>query len=198
VTSTGATGEPGWSATDPLELRRLGMRVRLKRVGLDESQRGLAERAGIDRVKLASIERGECAPGAGALARLAAALGVPVAELTSDVGWDRALAAAVNRLPPAGTQPQPRRPTQDMGAPAGWQLGRRLRLFRLAREQSQVELGRRVGIPAGQVGEIERGVREPDADLLDQLAAALDIPTVRLTSDDRWDQILAGPPTPAA
>jgi transcriptional regulator with XRE-family HTH domain len=62
-------------------LRALGMRVRLRRVGGGKPQAQLGERAGVSRVTVGSIERGDHAASVLALWRLADALGVTITEL---------------------------------------------------------------------------------------------------------------------
>lgn len=62
-------------------LLAVGMRVRLGRVALRESQDGLAARAGVSRVTLGSIERGEHQAAVLTYVRLARVLGRPLAEL---------------------------------------------------------------------------------------------------------------------
>jgi transcriptional regulator with XRE-family HTH domain len=71
------------SATDRERewLRAVGMRVRLARVALRESQDALAARSAVSRVTLGSVERGEHAAGLLMYVRLARAVGVPLAEL---------------------------------------------------------------------------------------------------------------------
>lgn len=59
----------------------VGMRVRPGRVALRESQDGLAARAGVSRVTLGSIERGEHQASVLTYVRLARVLGRPLAEL---------------------------------------------------------------------------------------------------------------------
>lgn len=58
----------------------VGRRVRELRSGLAISQEELAERAGLHRNYVGSVERGERDVGVGAIARIAAALGVTLAE----------------------------------------------------------------------------------------------------------------------
>jgi transcriptional regulator with XRE-family HTH domain len=57
------------------------MRVRLARVARRESQDALAERAGVSRVTLGSVERGEHVAGVLTYARLARAVVLPLGEL---------------------------------------------------------------------------------------------------------------------
>ena len=60
--------------------RAVGRRVRTLRLGLDISQEELAARADLHRNYVGSVERGERDVGIMALERLAAALGVSLAE----------------------------------------------------------------------------------------------------------------------
>lgn len=62
-------------------LRAVGMRVRLARVAARESQGRLAERAGVSRVTLGSIERGDHPAAVPAYVRLARTLGLSLDEL---------------------------------------------------------------------------------------------------------------------
>lgn len=62
-------------------LRSVGLRVRLSRVVTRESQDGLAARAGVSRVTLGSIERGEHPAVVLTYVRIARALGRSLDEL---------------------------------------------------------------------------------------------------------------------
>lgn len=62
-------------------LRSVGLRVRLARVVTRETQDGLAERAGVSRVTLGSIERGEHPAVVLTYVRIGRALGVSLDEL---------------------------------------------------------------------------------------------------------------------
>lgn len=62
-------------------LRSVGMRVRLSRVVTRETQDGLAERAGVSRVTLGSIERGEHPAVVLSYVRIGRALGLSLDEL---------------------------------------------------------------------------------------------------------------------
>lgn len=66
--------------------RRVGLRVRLLRVERGWSQEVLAELAGLHRNYVGHIERGEINAGIENLARLAAALDVPVGNLVDERG----------------------------------------------------------------------------------------------------------------
>jgi DNA-binding XRE family transcriptional regulator len=60
---------------------RLGNRLRVARAERDVSQTDLARLVGVSRQTISSIETGQYGPSALLALRLAAALGVPVAEL---------------------------------------------------------------------------------------------------------------------
>lgn len=62
-------------------LRAVGLRVRLARVARGESQADLGGRSGVSRVTVGSIERADHPTAVTAYARLADALGMPLAEL---------------------------------------------------------------------------------------------------------------------
>lgn len=62
-------------------LRTVGMRIRLGRVASRESQDALAVRAGVSRVTLGSVERGDHPAGLLTYVRLGRAIKVPLAEL---------------------------------------------------------------------------------------------------------------------
>jgi DNA-binding XRE family transcriptional regulator len=62
-------------------LRAVGMRVRLARVACRESQDALAARAGVSRVTLGSVERGDHSAGVLTYVRLARTVAVPLDEL---------------------------------------------------------------------------------------------------------------------
>ncbi|MDP3983678.1 MAG: helix-turn-helix transcriptional regulator [Acidimicrobiia bacterium] len=64
--------------------QRFGQRIRLLREGLGLSQEALAEKAGIHRTYVSSVERGERNVGLDNILRLARALGVPAAALFED------------------------------------------------------------------------------------------------------------------
>jgi DNA-binding XRE family transcriptional regulator len=70
-------------AKDPV-LVAFGMAVRATRAKLGVSQEELAHLAGVDRSYMSSIERGEQNTGLMSIARIAAAMGVSVAELMLD------------------------------------------------------------------------------------------------------------------
>src|SRR5262245_45652856 len=60
--------------------RKVGTKLRLARLGKGLSQEALAERAGLHRNYVGSVERGERDIGLSSLANLTAALGVSLAE----------------------------------------------------------------------------------------------------------------------
>jgi DNA-binding XRE family transcriptional regulator len=69
--------------SEQIRLRDLGMRVRLRRVAGGLSQQRLGEAAGVSRVTVGSIERGDHPASVLAVWRIADALGAPVAELVA-------------------------------------------------------------------------------------------------------------------
>ena len=71
---TGTEAERMW-------LRTIGMRIRLGRVARRELQDALALRAGVSRVTIGSVERGDHPAGLLAYVRLSRAIDVPLAEL---------------------------------------------------------------------------------------------------------------------
>ena len=66
-------------------LREFGLRVRALREAADLSQEGLAERTGMSRNYLGSIERGEVNPSLLKIASVAQALNVPLGQLFAGV-----------------------------------------------------------------------------------------------------------------
>ena len=66
--------------------RQLGARVRALREARDWSQEELADRAGLHRTYVSSVERGVRNPTVTVMARLASALGVSLAGLVDGVG----------------------------------------------------------------------------------------------------------------
>lgn len=66
-------------------LSAVGLRVRLARVARGESQAELGDRSGVSRVTVGSIERADHPAAVTTYARLADALGVPLAELLGGV-----------------------------------------------------------------------------------------------------------------
>ena len=55
-------------------------------------------------------------------------------------------------------------------------LGKRIRGLRRLKRMTQQDLAGQLGLSASQLSNIERGVKEPEPELLEQLAAVLDIP----------------------
>ena len=74
MSDTATADERAW-------LRGVGMRVRLARVAARESQEELGARAGVSRGTGGSVERAEHPATVLAYARLAVAMGAPLAEL---------------------------------------------------------------------------------------------------------------------
>jgi DNA-binding XRE family transcriptional regulator len=72
------------TADDSAYVELVGGRVRLLRLSLRWSQKQLAEAAGLSRVFVSAVERGRHAPNLLALRHLAAALGVPLADLIAE------------------------------------------------------------------------------------------------------------------
>jgi transcriptional regulator with XRE-family HTH domain len=64
-----------------LTLRKVGMRVKRLRKKKELTQAALAERVDVHRIYIAQIEAGTKTPSLPTLAKLARALGVPVARL---------------------------------------------------------------------------------------------------------------------
>ena len=64
-----------------MTLRKVGMRVKRLRTKKELTQAALAERVDVHRVYIAQIEAGTKTPSLPTLAKLARALGVPVARL---------------------------------------------------------------------------------------------------------------------
>lgn len=54
-------------------------------------------------------------------------------------------------------------------------FGRRLRAFRKLKQMTQVDLARAIGVSVATIGSIERGTRQPTADLVGAIASALSI-----------------------
>lgn len=69
---------------DPKQLRAFGVRVRVLREQTGLSQEALADRAGLHRTYVGSVERGERNISLANIHRLADALGVAAAELLSE------------------------------------------------------------------------------------------------------------------
>jgi transcriptional regulator with XRE-family HTH domain len=63
----------------------VGMRIRLGRVALRLTQNGLADRSGISRVTIGSIERGDHSAGIIVYRRLARALDIPLSKLLKEI-----------------------------------------------------------------------------------------------------------------
>lgn len=59
-------------------------------------------------------------------------------------------------------------------------LGRRIRGLRRLKRVTQQQLARRINLSASQLSNIERGIKEPKPELLEKMAAALNIPREEL------------------
>jgi len=55
-------------------------------------------------------------------------------------------------------------------------LGKRIRALRRLKRVTQQQLARQINLSASQLSNIERGVKEPKPELLEKMAAALNIP----------------------
>ena len=85
-------------------------------------------------------------------------------------------------------------------------FGRRLRAFRKLKQMTQVDLARAIGVSVATIGSIERGTRQPTADLVGAIASALSIDAEELygpaaRADDSADDAIAegsGDPLSAA
>lgn len=55
-------------------------------------------------------------------------------------------------------------------------LGKRIRGLRRLKRMTQQDLAQELGLSASQLSNIERGVKEPEPELLEHLALVLDIP----------------------
>ncbi|NMB35217.1 MAG: helix-turn-helix transcriptional regulator [Firmicutes bacterium] len=59
-------------------------------------------------------------------------------------------------------------------------LGRRIRGLRRLKRVTQQQLARQINLSASQLSNIERGIKEPKPELLEKMAAALNIPREEL------------------
>lgn len=59
-------------------------------------------------------------------------------------------------------------------------LGRRIRALRRLKRVTQQQLAQQINLSASQLSNIERGVKEPHPELLEQMAAALNVPREEL------------------
>jgi transcriptional regulator with XRE-family HTH domain len=138
------------SEADRPYLLLVSRRVRSARVLVGVNRDELARLAGLSRVTLGSIERGEHAAGLLTYVRLARALG----------GLDGLAAgrgAAVRGSAGVGCGPVAGETAEALFLRA---LGKRVRLLRLLRELSQDELGEAAGVSRSFVGLIEKGTHE--------------------------------------
>lgn len=55
-------------------------------------------------------------------------------------------------------------------------LGSRIRALRRLKRMTQQQLAEQLNLSASQLSNIERGVKEPEPELLEKMAATLDIP----------------------
>ncbi|MGI6308448.1 MAG: helix-turn-helix domain-containing protein [Dethiobacteria bacterium] len=55
-------------------------------------------------------------------------------------------------------------------------LGRRIRALRRLKRVTQQQLAQQINLSASQLSNIERGVKEPNPELLEKMAAALNVP----------------------
>jgi transcriptional regulator with XRE-family HTH domain len=63
---------------------------------------------------------------------------------------------------------------------AGNALGSRIRALRRLKRMTQQELAEKLNLSASQLSNIERGVKEPKPELLEKMAARLNIPREEL------------------
>jgi len=96
------------AAAPPVDLGRLGQRLRHERVGRGLSLDDLASRSGVSRGMISAVERAEKAPTILVLSRIAAGLGTSIGRL---LGEERAASVIVRR---AGAQDVAR-------DPSGWE-----------------------------------------------------------------------------
>jgi transcriptional regulator with XRE-family HTH domain len=64
------------------------------------------------------------------------------------------------------------------------QVGKRLQLLRNKAELSITELGRRAGVSAGMISQVERGLTNPSIKTLDRLRIALSVPLTALFDEE--------------
>lgn len=133
-------------------LLAVGMRVRLGRVALRESQEELGARSGVSRVTVGSIERADHPAGAVATG-----------------GWR--LRSACASVTCWATSHDHRPEAVYLRAP-----GKRIRIARLTRELTQADLADPSGISRNFISLIEQGVHGVDVVRLLRIAAALDLP----------------------
>lgn len=70
--------------------------------------------------------------------------------------------------------------TSTHSSPAS-RIGDRIRRIRTEKGMSQAELGTLIGLNADRIQKYENGARQPRADVIEQLAGALDVNTLALT-----------------
>ncbi len=71
-------------------------------------------------------------------------------------------------------------PIEKNDETAAERIGKRIREIRIAKDMTQNELGKAVGIDADRIHKYEKGVRKPKGDLLNKIATALDVNTLAL------------------
>ena len=73
-------------------------------------------------------------------------------------------------------------------------LVKRIRLFRLLNDLTQIDLSRQSGVPASQISLIERGHLLPSPRDLESLSQALDVPAEEMVGDVEGRVNLSGKP----
>ena len=71
---------------------------------------------------------------------------------------------------------------------------KRIRLFRLLNDMTQIDLGRESGVPASRISLIERGHLLPSQRDLDSLSQALNVPEKEVIGDVEGRVSLSGNP----
>lgn len=66
----------------------------------------------------------------------------------------------------------------------------RLRTMRMARNMTQTELGKRIGVSASAIGMYEQGRREPSFEILEALADVFNVPIDGLYGEEEIDKDL--------
>lgn len=78
--------------------------------------------------------------------------------------------------------------TATYSSPAS-RIGDRIRRIRTEKGMSQAELGASIGLNADRIQKYENGARQPRADVIEQLAGALDVNTLALTDPNTTSYI---------
>jgi transcriptional regulator with XRE-family HTH domain len=78
----------------------------------------------------------------------------------------------------------------------GYDIGPRLRRFREARNMSQKEFAKRIGVSNSRVSNWEQGINRPDVDILATICAVLDVSPselldVRVSSDAKLERAIS-------